>query len=325
VEGGEYMALRCETGPFDSPKTIDFAPNGDILAVNTGERISFWDLAGHKELPSAQVANAHSAYFNADGRNLLISTHGALLSYAVVASASAAKDRARVIRKYAPLNELKTMAVTPDRRLAALVHQDEVVLLDLVSASPPRRIALGQHCHRLALHPEGTWLAGTVKDSNAIQLWSLDAGTSVGAPSTVAGYEYFTFDPTGRWFAACWGEWFQVYRVGAWQQPAFVIQRRETSAQHAPITFSRNGEIIAIASSRYLIELWRIIRPDGPLQPERIATVEHPDRSPLEMLTFSSDGAWLATATKDNLVQLWNLKLLAAGLARLGLEQHWEF
>jgi WD40 repeat protein len=82
---------------------------------------------------------------------------------------------------------------------------------------------------------------------------------------------------------------------------------------------------MAIAASRYLIELWRIRRPDESLQPERIATLEHPDRSPLEMLAFSSDGTWLATATKDNLVQLWNLKLLAAGLAGLGLEQHWRF
>jgi hypothetical protein len=58
-------------------------------------------------------------------------------------------------------------------------------------------------------------------------------------------------------------------------------------------------------------------------EPALIATLESPDRLPLEILAFSPDGRHLAAATDSQIVLLWNLAALGEGLASLGLRGDW--
>jgi hypothetical protein len=76
--------------------------------------------------------------------------------------------------------------------------------------------------------------------------------------------------------------------------------------------------MLAVAVSRYKIQLYRL--DDGAdFSLKVLATLESPDRSPLRILAFSQDGSRLAAATKNQLVQIWNLNRLREELAALGL------
>ena len=178
------------------------------------------------------------------------------------------------------------------------------------------------HYERLALHPDGAWLAGAGKEPHSIDLWSVSRKDDVLSPTTIPGSEYFTFSPDRHWLATCWDGKFQFYRVGAWQKPAFAIPRNSASRQFAPIAFTRDGSTVALAASRYTIQLLRLPKDDS-TSPRSIANLESPDRSPLEILAFSPDGQYLAAGTKDGFIQLWNLVWLGESLADLSLQKDW--
>jgi len=216
------------------------------------------------------------------------------------------------------------MGLSLDRRKAAVVQGNKVLIVPLESGRKPdvRPISVGAHYHRLVLHPEGSWLAAMIAESNSIHLWNVSEAGKTPSPSTLPGSEYFVFSPDGKWLVTCWAGEFQFYRVGDWQKRAFSIRRNPSSSQHAPVAFARDGRTAAIAASRYTIQLVRLPQDDS-TQPETIATLESPDRSPLEILAFSADGGRLAAATMNQLIQLWNLALLHDGLAELKLARGW--
>jgi WD40 repeat protein len=220
-------------------------------------------------------------------------------------------------------DELGVMALLSDRSAAAVVHQDEVLLLPLESDGRfARRLPLGSHYQQLALHPHAEWMATATRDPKVIQVWNLAHVEGVNSSVPVPSTQYFNFSPDGKWLVACWAGEFQFYRVGDWRKRAFAIRRNPASNQHAPVAFTRDGRMAAIASSRYTIQLVRLPENDS-TRPETIATLESPDRSPLEILAFSADGSRLAAATMNQLIQLWNLALLHDSLAELRLEGRW--
>src|SRR5439155_3163908 len=94
-------------------------------------------------------------------------------------------------------DELGVTAVSLERKMAAIVHQEEVLLVPLnstsnsVSWSMPVEI----HYERLALHPTGAWLAAAGREPHSIDLWSVSRRDDVLSPTTIPGSEYFTFSP----------------------------------------------------------------------------------------------------------------------------------
>ena len=165
-------------------------------------------------------------------------------------------------------------------------------------------------------------MAAATRDTNFVHLWNLAPVEGAKSSFTLRSTQYFTFSPDGKWLVTCWAGEFQFYRVGDWQRRAFSIRRNPSSNQQAPVAFTRDGRTAAIASSRYTIQLMRLPQDDA-TQPETIATLESPDRGPLEILAFSADGGRLAAATMNQLIQLWNLALLHDGLAELKLARGW--
>jgi WD40 repeat protein len=325
VLGDEYVLLQARTGSADELRTIDFSPDGRLLAAVSGQFATLWDSTSGRELGVIDFTNAHAAWFSADSRDLIASTGHGLYRCPLIHQEIGMRPRLKP-GVFEPLgqtsDELGSMGLSLDRRKAAVVEGDKVLLVPLEAGrnSDVRAIPVGIHYHHLVLHPDGSWLAAMVGDSHSIQLWNLSENADTNSPATVPGSEYFVFSPDGQWLVTCWEGEFCFYRVGVWKQPAFSIPRKGT--QHAPVAFSRDGLTAAIGSSRYTIQL--IILPrDSSNRPQTIATLESPDRSPLELLAFSPDGRALAAATADQTIQLWNLARLRNGLAKQDLARGW--
>jgi len=88
------------------------------------------------------------------------------------------------------------------------------------------------------------------------------------------------------------------------------------------MAFARDGSTVAVALPRYTIRLFKLPASESN-ETKMIATLESPDRLPLELLVFSADGRQLAAGTDRQIVQLWNLAALREGLAQLDLQQSW--
>ena len=216
------------------------------------------------------------------------------------------------------------MAMSQDRTTAAVVHQAEVLLVPLepLSASGLQTFDSGGYFPRLGVHPQLRWLATRTDTASVLHLWKLSDASGGLIEYTIPSSTYFAFSPDGQWLATCWSREFQFYRVGAWREPAFVIPRLFGSDLHAPLAFARDGRTVALAASRYLIQLHKLPQ-SGRGGAQLIATLESPDRLPLEILAFSPDSLHLAAATDGQIVLLWNLAALGEGLARLDLRRDW--
>jgi WD40 repeat protein len=327
--GEEYVVLQVRTDRTDPLRAIDFSPDGRWLLAATGRAATLWKADSGRELGSIPVTNAHAVRFAADSRRVLASSDDGLLESALDFHENSGSFRVEIgpvrrMETVPPLDWLGTMDLDQARTTAAVIRRDRVLLVPLPSSpgGSLRTIRLGTHYHKVAFHPAGAWLAASWAGTNELHLWNLAEASEAATPTIIPFAEHFAFSADGRWLAACSGGQFQFYRVGAWTQQEFSIPRKLASDQHAPVAFSGDGRVVAVASSRYVVQLFRMPTTDRG-QPELIATLEGPDRLPLEMLTFSPDGRRLAAATDRQIVQLWNLQLLRDGLAESNLHQNW--
>jgi WD40 repeat protein len=351
VYGGELTVLKARTGAEKSLRTIDFSPNSRYLLAASASRCTIWETSSGQELGTIPLPNARAAWFAADGRHVVASSDSGLSKVRVFQQGPANPERflagvplllhrvpaeqgtperleweekAHAGGRAKPLDELGMMAMSLDRRTAAVVRQEAVLLVPLEApdASGVKTNYLGTHYPLMALHPQGAWLASRAGDSNVLDLWCLSDAALRLAPTNVPGSTYFAFSPDGQWLATCWTGELQLYRVGAWEKPASVVPRMFASDQHAPVTFSQDGRTVAVAASRYSVQL-RKLPESGRGETSLIATLESPDRFPLEILAFSPDGRHLAAATDSQIVLLWDLAALGEGLASLGLRGDW--
>ncbi|HXJ60063.1 MAG TPA: AAA-like domain-containing protein, partial [Verrucomicrobiae bacterium] len=334
VLGQELTILRLQAGSGDEVRTLDFSPDHRWLLAATGRQITLWQAASGLELGAIPMANSRSAWFTGDSGHILASSDSGLFRWSVAESpgppGTPAHIRAGAVeRLFAKerLEALGMMSLTSNRIKAAVTRQDAVILLP-TDPPPPETSGALQHYHlgayypHLALHPQGNWLAAHLGVSNVLYLWNLAEFRDDDTPAWIPGSKYFAFSPDGHWLATCSQGSYQCYRVGDWAKPAFTIPRRFASEQHAPVAFAQDGRMLAVASSRYSIQLYRLPSSNS-RQPELTATLESPDHLPLEVLAFSSDGRQLAAATDRHLVELWNLTLLRQGLDALNLPSRW--
>ena len=197
VSGDEYIVLQLRTGLAEKLRNIDFSPDGRWLAAASGERTMVWDASSGRELGAVNFAHAHGALFSADGRHLFASTDNGLFQCTLTERTNGNNPRLEtepVQRLTCVADELGTMALSLDRAMAAIVHQDELCLLPvslaLSSPSSPGRdkqptnfigrpIHVGNHYHWLALHPEGFWMAAMMRDSDSVHVWNLSQNLPV--------------------------------------------------------------------------------------------------------------------------------------------------
>jgi len=341
ILGGEYSVLYQRANPFQDFASIDFSPDGRLLATATTDTIAIWDTEYGRQLNNLSFTNISSARFCADGIGLFVSTDDGL-RYCHLQRQGTGRDLSLTIGSISRLNsvsnELGYLSLTPNRKRAALVRQTKILLLDLERDVAPMtsRISIGERLTKMAIHPDGTWLAGVPIRENLIHIFNPEGRSIFYFPVCVGRGEHFGFSPNGEWFAVCASNRFELYRTNDWKKCQFAVPRSSGGDQAGPLAFTYDSKILAVADSRYRIRLYslpqprsggRVIAPPmtagAPATLPLLATLEGPDPKPLIALAFSADGRRLAAAARDQTIQLWNLGLILERLADLNLQGNW--
>ena len=318
VFGEELMVLPLQAGNGDELRAIDFSPDNRQLLAASATQVTLWDVASGREIGIVPLRNSPSAWFTADSQHFLAtSSDKGLLKLPLAATGT----------NSVPLLEKSgcgMMVPSLNRREVAIARFQSVIVVTIEPkvGEQQKTYDLAAYFAQLALHPTCKWLATRKPDSSSIQLWDISDPARSATAIAVPGSKYFAFSPDGNWLATCHEGEFEFYRVGSWDQPAFKIARALTSDRHAPVAFAQDGRMLAVASSRYTIQLYTPPPPNA-TEPNLIATLENPDRIPLELLAFSPDGTRLAVGTDRLIVQVWNLDLLRNGLAKFDLDEQW--
>jgi hypothetical protein len=101
--------------------------------------------------------------------------------------------------------------------------------------------------------------------------------------------------------------------TGTWQ-PRHRLPLSLPGEVPGPLAFSRDGRMLALAADRRHITLL------NPATATEWATLTAPAPENFENLSIGSDGSWVAAATMNWVIELWDLRTLRSELAVLGLD-----
>jgi WD40 repeat protein len=118
--------------------------------------------------------------------------------------------------------------------------------------------------------------------------------------------------PDARWLVTGEDREYRSWEVGSWRPGRRIERAGEGMA--GPLAFSADGQLLALAATRFLVQLVDVSTGD------RLASLQSPDPILLTWLSFSPDGQQLAAAGQNHTFQLWNLGAIRRQLADMGLD-----
>jgi signal transduction histidine kinase len=166
---------------------------------------------------------------------------------------------------------------------------------------------------RMALSPDGRWLAtgfGQLRVPSP-QVWDARTGKLVQALPT--GFSTVAFSSDGKWLLTGSATEYALWSVGDWRA-MWRVPREGSSLVPGAAAFTREGALIAVASSRHRVQL--LDRATG----SELASLISPDPLSVNGLRLKGDGSFLAVATPQGLFQFWDLQAARHELATLNLD-----
>jgi WD40 repeat protein len=126
-----------------------------------------------------------------------------------------------------------------------------------------------------------------------------------------SGSTLVSFTPDSRWLVVGATDEYAFWDV-ATGEAGLRIPRDKAATIWGPMAFSRDGKLMAIARSRWLVQL--LEAGTG----RELASLEQPHGQAIYWLAFSRSGTQLAVAT--DAVHVWDLRKLREALAELKLD-----
>ena len=291
TDGARLISLSA-TGK-DRANSVVFSPDGKFIAAGTSAGIYLFDsqtLSKIQFIPTG--AWVRTLAISSDGTSLLA---GLFDENAQIFSFPEFRPK----HQFENLGGLvRSVAFTPDGRLAAVAAGDMVRLWNVSDGSLQLSIQDLEGVRALAISPDGVTLAVGLQN-NSIQLRALSDGTLL---KTLVGHEGWirclAFSPDGTQLAS--GAFDATARL--WDVQSGELQHTLTNHQSSVlgIAFSPDGTRLATGSVDQTVRLWN--SRDGALLSTFVGHASF-----VYTVAFSPDGLTLASGANDNTIRLWDL------------------
>jgi WD40 repeat protein len=310
----EYNALRSYEAPtLKGPWSVDFSPDGRLLASAHGDGLRIWDLSNTKEIAlidetedGGRLGYTRSVLFQPDGTKLItcgpgaeppVPGNGGLYIWSIESQAGRIANALLVqkLRKIdLPKDAVCEWATLGDKGRTLVLADGgngQVMLRDLNHSAEWTLLPAVRGIEFVAIHPDarciafGKWQQG---------IWVLDLGTNnpiklEGGQSGPAGF-LAVFSPNGKWLVTGSPDQYHVWEVGSWEKPVHELPGYHGVAGLVSASaFSPDGTMLAIARSLSEVDLV-----DANKSWEKIVTLTSPDPTIINSLKFSPDGSQLA-------------------------------
>ncbi len=313
----EHLTLSaCRAGHM-GPWGVDFSPDGRLLAAASNDGARMWDLTTGREIAFLPLGRTVSAIFSPTGDSLVTAGETGIRRWPMTTdlqSGTLALGPPTTVASPASTHEPRACFDLGGTSLAAIVGGDQVAVLTLKGTAQQRILGPHEGMASVAISPNGQWLAtGTYRGAGGIRVWDVASGKAVQALLPEIPMSLVAFSPNGQWLLTSTTREYQFWEVGTWR-PGRRIPRDDPGLS-APMAFSRDGRMLAIACSRYAVQLIDA----STFEP--LARLEPPAPQGLTWLCFSPDGTQLAAAAGGNgTTQLWDLRAIRQRLADMGLD-----
>ncbi len=303
--GDEYTTLAYASNPPPNHTRVSIHKDGRIIAVGTDRGVILWDLACKSELGFLRIGMSPCSVFEPTG-DLITNGVCGCLRWPIKQDATSS-----------------ALCIGPPRILIqagsiCMNSSDRTGQTVAVAALDEARVALGERtitigllpdCRRVAVSPDGKWLATGYHAVTGVTIWSLPDGDPVAKlPVNGSVFDGPQFSPDGKWLVAG-SETSKFLEVGTWREV------REIEGAFA--NFSPDGSYAAVWDQNDTLCLVEIAT--GRI----LARLERPDQQRRGWVAFSPDSSRIVmTSYEPPSTQVIDLRAIRRRLADMTLD--WE-
>jgi serine/threonine protein kinase/WD40 repeat protein len=307
------------------PRSVDFSPDGRLLASCSLDGIRLWEPATFTEVGHLPAKETASVLFHPDGNSLFTYGTGGLHRWPIRREKKPTADHPDGITLFqvGPPQALDVPSnwahanLTQDWRgrwLAAVDYpRGRALLLDL--DRPGNKLVL-EHpgMAACALSPDGRW-AMTWSPPNeraTITVWATSDGKRVSWQPPV-GHTVTFISPDSRWLVTTppGDAPLRFWQFGSWQPGPTLPKHHKQVDNLRP---SPDGTLLFMGGERNTAP-WLLDAGTG----RQLAALEAP-RDAAGDGRFSPDGTRVAIQTGNHVIHVWDLRAVRRGLAEIGLD-----
>lgn len=292
---------------------VDFSPDGRWLVSGGEDGVRLWNLNDSWPAAHLPMNRANTILFMPDGESIVTCAWSGLLRWPITRTAP---DE---LQLGPPQPAAPTLAPPKMFVRAGLIGADAV--FTTIHQGPIRgyrsgtnflQLASSEYTTGIAASGDGKWIAAGYWNNPNVRLWDAQTGRLIRQlPTQDTSLVGFTRD--NHWLVTSARDEYRFWDV-ATGEPGLRLLRASAGAMWGPMAFTRDGKVMAIARSRWLVQLVEVATG------RELAALEQPDARTVAWLAFNPDGRQLAVAS--DVVNVWDLRRLRQELAALKLD--WE-
>lgn len=290
---------------------VGFSPDGRWLVSCATNGVQVWNLIESRPVAALPMEMAHTVLFAPDGASLVTCAWSGLLRWPIARPASDELQLGppqRAAPDLSPPKMFVRAGLNGSDAVFTTIHRG--LIQGYRSGTNFVQLAGSEYSTSIAASADGRWIAAGYWNGPNIRLWDAQTGRMVRQLSTMNS-AHVAFTPDSRWLVAGASDDYCFWNVETGAS-GLRIPRAQAGTIWGPMAFTRDGKVMAIAHSRWLVQL--IETSTG----RELAALEQPDAQTVAWLAFNPDGTQLAVAT--DVVHVWDLWELRAELAALKLD-----
>jgi eukaryotic-like serine/threonine-protein kinase len=315
ASGDECRTLQEVGAREKGPNHLDISPDNRLLLSCGPDGARLWDAATSEQVAilyeGRQPQGFNSAVmFHPDGTSVLTSMKDGVYRWPI----KRFREEGRLHVSIGPPRQVSDLrgegSACLDRtgRNLAMIRGEEAYVIALDQASQPVRLAGHPDMTRIAISPDGQWVATGTWHGLGVVLRDAKTGRKVRDLFPAATSATVAFSPDGKWLVSGANDIYRFWQVGTWDH------RDIHGAYPYLIAFSDDGETMAVSDSPSAV---RLVNPNTG---HTFAELEAQNPQIMSWLRFAPDCSRLAVACGTHVIQLWDLRRIRQQLSTRGLD-----
>ena len=296
--------------------SVEVSDDGRWLASADYRHFIVWDVASGKVIGTPPTASRRlTVAWLKDKRAWLTSGWKGLDLWPMetnsVGEAAVGAPRAVPLEVHKNLGQATLAA---DGHTVAVVSDSAaVVVLDLNQPESRSKLVGLPALGHLTFSPDGSQLASSATSDFALLVWDMASGKL--AQRIPGRHGRVAWSPDGHRLALGSDRGYTFWDTSSWQKDeARTLSRGNMSDTTGALTYSQDGKLLAVARERDLAQL--LDERTG----RELAFLTAPDAQAIGWLRFNADNSFLAAATLEGMVQLWDLRRLRKRMSEMNLD-----